>query len=204
MKSKEQENVAGKIKWRQHETILITAIAVMALAGYLWNMHRTSAEQYASPFINTHTPFNLYKNILLPDVGVGLSAYLAYLWLSLYTVPRFLFRKKVEAGTSRISISSSKNFIKERAKKMLEDFVWLLIQLGLIVFILGSIDNIATFYRHQWQFNYPGFSIFFNPDNPKSQLNLGAGFFAVASSIAFDFTSCFSITRNCNILSLLD
>jgi hypothetical protein len=43
------------------------------------------------------------------------------------------------------------------------------------------VFDAATYLRHQWQFNYPGFSIFFNPGNPRSQLSLSEGFFAAAS-----------------------
>ena len=96
-----------KIKWRQHEIALVTAIAIISLAGRLWYVH-TSPDQLLSPFISSNTPFNLYKNILLPDISIGLVIYLAYLWFNLYTIPRLLFPKKVEAGTSKISLSFSK------------------------------------------------------------------------------------------------
>ena len=172
-----------KIRWRQHELTLVTAIAIISLAGRLLYIY-TSPDQLSSPFISNYTPFNLYKNILLPDISIGLVIYLAYLWFNLYTIPRLLFPKKVEAGTSKISLSFSKISFQGLAKKVAKEYMWVFIQLVLVIFLLGAVFTIATFYRHQWQFNYPGFSIFFNENNPKSQLGLGGMFFAAASIVA--------------------
>ena len=36
MKAKEKEQTANKIRWRQHELILVTAIALISLIGRLW------------------------------------------------------------------------------------------------------------------------------------------------------------------------
>lgn len=180
----EKNNInVSKIKWRQHEMILVTATAVITLAGYLWQVYHTSTNQYASPFVNNNVPFSLFKNVLLPDVSVGLVIYLFYLWISLYTIPHLLFPKKFEAGTRMISVSLSKISLQGIAKKIIKEYAWLFVQIALIIFIIGSVFDAATYLRHQWQFNYPEFSIFFNPDNPKSQLGLGAGFFAAASII---------------------
>lgn len=173
-----------KIKWRQHELTLVTAIAVIALAGYFFDLYQNGTNQFANPFIETRTPFNFYKNELLPHIIVGLSAWLAYMWFSFYTIPRLLFPKKREAGTSKIALSFSKISFPGPAKKITKEYVWFFIQVVLVIFLLGTVFIIATFYRHQWQFNYPGFSIFFNENNPKSQLGLGGMFFAAASIVA--------------------
>ena len=85
-----------KIRWQQHELTLVTATALIALAGYLFDLYQNGTTQFANPFIETGTPFNFYKNVLLPHISVGLSAYLAYLWFSLYTIPHLLFPKKME------------------------------------------------------------------------------------------------------------
>jgi hypothetical protein len=52
MKSANKEPGANKIKWRQHEMIMVTTTAAFILAGYLWQLYHTSESQYASPFIN--------------------------------------------------------------------------------------------------------------------------------------------------------
>jgi two-component system LytT family sensor kinase len=182
MKAKDGEQAANKIKWRQHELILVTAIALMSLIGRLWYIFNNQ-DQLESSFLQTKTAFNLYKNIVLPDISVGLSLYLTYLLFNLYIIPRLLFPKKVEAGTSKISLSFSKTSFEGLAKKIAREYTWLFIQLILIIFVLGSILNVATYYRHQWLFNYEGFSIFFNENNPKSQMDLGGTFFAAASIV---------------------
>jgi two-component system, LytTR family, sensor kinase len=179
--SQKTNSSVTKIKWRQHEIILVTANAVIILAGYLWQVYHTTASQYASPFTNNHVPFSLFKNVLLPDISIGLVIYLCYLWISHYTIPRFLSPKKFQAGTLKIETSFSKIKLQGLAKKIIKEYAWLFIQLILIVFMLGSVFDAATYLKHQWQFNYAGFSIFFNPDNPRSQLSLSAGFFAAAS-----------------------
>ncbi len=169
-----------KIKWRRQELISVTAFAAIILAGYLWRMHNTSADQYAGPFINNNVPFGLFKNVIFPDIEMGLVIYLSYLWINLYTIPRLLFPKKFEAGSSKISVSLAKISLQGLAKKMLKNYAWLFIQLAIIVFVMGCVFDESTYLRHQWQFNYPGFSIFFNSNNPRSQLGLGAGFFAAS------------------------
>jgi two-component system LytT family sensor kinase len=171
---------AGKIRWRQHEMFLVVIATAKIFAGYLWRMYHVSTDAYASPFINNNVPFSLFKNVILPDVATGLVIFLSYLWISLYTIPRLLFPKKFEGGTSKIAVSLSKVSLQGLAKKMLKEYGWLFIQLLIIIFVAGCVVDLTTYLRHQWQFNYPGFSIFFNPANPKSQLSLGEGFFAAA------------------------
>ncbi|HEV8081969.1 MAG TPA: hypothetical protein VGP55_02150 [Chitinophagaceae bacterium] len=143
---------ANKIKWRQHEIILITLTALISLTGRLWYLYHTSTDQFESPFIQTNTPFNLYKNVLLPDISVGLASYLVYLWFSLYTIPRLLFPKKFEAGTSKISLSFLKIKLQGFAKKILKEYAWLFIEIILVIFVLGSVLNIVIYYRHQGLF----------------------------------------------------
>src|SRR6266513_437706 len=155
----------GKIKWRQHEIILVTAITAIMIAGYLWNIYHTHVSQIASAFISNNVPFNLYKNIILPDLGLALATYLSYLWINLYTVPRVFFPKKFESGTSKISISFSKISLQGQAKRLIREYAWLFIQVLLLILLLGTAYNIATYFKHQWKFNYPGFSIFFNKNN---------------------------------------
>ncbi|MES1219966.1 MAG: histidine kinase, partial [Bacteroidota bacterium] len=46
----------------------------------------------------------------------------------------------------------------------------------LIILLLGTALNVGTYYLNQWQFNYPGFSIFFNKNNPNSQMDLFWGY----------------------------
>src|SRR6266536_1160729 len=172
------------VRWREHEMTLVTIIASIVLASYLWAMHNTAPEQFASPFINNHVPFNLYRNVLLPDIGMGLLIYLSYLFLNLFTIPRLLSQKKFEAGTFGISLSLKKILLQGLAGKILKKYLRLLIQILLITSFLGTALNVAIYYKHEWQFHYPGFSIFFNKNNPNSQMAIGASYAIVLVMIA--------------------
>lgn len=46
--------------------------------GHLWNI-TTPRTKLADTFINNNVPFNLYKNIILPHVGIDKLIYLACL-----------------------------------------------------------------------------------------------------------------------------
>jgi hypothetical protein len=165
--------------------IFVTMLAAITLGGYLWNVHNTTIDQYAGPFINNHVPFNLYRNVLLPEIGLALLAYLAFLFINLYVIPHLLSPKMVEAGTSQISISLTKMKMALRGMsgKVAKKIMWLVLQILLIVFLLGTADNFATYFRHEWQFHYPGFSIFFNKNIPDSQMNIWAGYAVVFFSL---------------------
>ncbi|MEP6846342.1 MAG: histidine kinase [Panacibacter sp.] len=155
-----------KIKWVQHEFILVTALALMKVISYLWEILHFSQEEinmrYANIFKETHVPFNLYRNIILPDMTVFVGAYLIYLVLHFYFTPCF-----VEAQIGKSS------------KKL----ITLLIKLAVIILLTGVASDTATYFRHEWQFHYPGFSLFFKENNPDSQLSLSAGFFAIITLI---------------------
>ncbi|CAN5571552.1 hypothetical protein BH11BAC5_BH11BAC5_42500 [soil metagenome] len=174
-----------KVRWRQHELIFVTMLTAIAFAGYLWNVHNTTTDQFAGPFVNNHVPFNLYRNVLLPDIGLVLLTYLAFLFINLFIIPRLLFPKKLEAGTAQVSISVTKMKMpwKGMAGKVVKKMVWLILHLLLIVVLLGTADNVATYFKHEWLFHYPGFSIFFNKNIPDSQLHIWAGYAVVFFSL---------------------
>jgi two-component system LytT family sensor kinase len=174
-----------KVRWRQHELIFVTMLTAIAFAGYLWNVHNTTADQFAGPFVNNHVPFNLYRNVLLPDIGLVLLTYLAFLFINLFIIPRLLFPKKMETGTAQVSIPliKMKISLKGMTRKVVKKIVWLILQLLLIVVLLGTADTVATYFKHEWQFHYPGFSIFFNKNIPDSQLNIWDGYSVVFFSL---------------------
>jgi len=149
-----------KIKWRQHEMILVSIITATLLIAYLFQIHNTSPAQYASPFTNNNAPFNLYKNVIIPQVSAGLVLYLSYLWVNLLIIPRFLFPKKVETGTARVKVSLSKIKLEGIAKKLIKNYLWVIIQIVLLVFIAGTLLNISIYYLHQWEYDY-GEPVFF-------------------------------------------
>src|SRR5271154_3553358 len=166
-----------KVRWRQHEMIFVSMIGAILLGS----LHNVSGKEFAVPFIANNVPFDFHRNVLLPDVGMGFLIYVSYLVLTFFTIPRLLFPKKFEAGTSQISISLTKMKISVRgmARKVLKNYLWLFIQIALIAFFLGTALNFAIYFKHEWQFHYPGFSIFFNKNNPNSQINVFADYVLV-------------------------
>jgi len=167
--------------------IFVTMVAAISLGGYVWGVYNTTADQYAAPFISNHVPFNLFRNVLLPDIGMCFLIYISYLILNFFIIPRLLAPKKLEAGTSQIAISVTKMKISLQgmAQKILKECAWLIIQIFLIVLVLGTALNFANYYKHEWQFHYPGFSIFFNKNNPNSQMNVYASYLFVLVLMAF-------------------
>lgn len=173
------------IQWRRHEMILVTASAVMLAAGYLWNIHTTPITNFSKVFSDNNVPFELYTNVVFPTVGMGILVYLAYLWLSVYSIPHILFSKSPKTVSYKTAVSFNKISIKELVKKAIKNYTWLVVQIILLIGILGTTLNAANYLKQQWQFNYPGFSIFFNKNIPQSQLDIGGGYFAMASIVFF-------------------
>jgi two-component system LytT family sensor kinase len=163
-----------KVRWRQHEMIFVTMIAAISLGGYLSGIHNTTADQYSGPFINNHVPFSLFRNVLLPDIGMGVLIYISYLIINLFAIPRLLYPKKFDAGTSKVSMSLAKMKITLQGmiRKVLKEYLWLIIQFFLIALTLGTALNFAIYFRHEWLFHYTGFSIFPNKDITNSQIDI--------------------------------
>ena len=175
-----------KIRWKEHEMIFVSIVATIFIGSYLWNVYHFSADKfnsdYAAPFVNNHVPFDFYRNMLVPQIGAGLLIYLSYLFINLYTIPHLLFPNKSEKVDLKISSFYKNASLDGIAHKTLKKYLWLIFQIGLIVFLLGTTLNTAIYYLYQWQFNYPGFSIFFNKDNSNSQIYLLQGY-SIASSL---------------------
>jgi hypothetical protein len=157
----------------------------MLAAGFLWHIHKTPISNFSTIFADNNVSFNLYKNVILPNLLMGVLVYLVYLWLSLYTIPKLLFPNKRGAGTSKIAVSLNKISLQGLAKKLLKKYLGLLLQMIVLIALLGTAFNTVIYFQHQWQFNYPGFSIFFNKNIPQSQLDIGGGYFAMANIVFF-------------------
>ena len=180
MKAAGEKTTIIKLKWRQHEFILATAIAVMLIVSDMWKILHLSTEnissQYANVFKNASVPFNLFSNVIIPNLTVILVIYLTYLVLNIFTIPRLLAPGKVKKSMLQETDIFSKNKMITFLKSLFSDYAWLFIQLVLVIGFMGCVFDAATYFRHEWQFHYPGFSIFFRKNDPRSQLSLGAGF----------------------------
>jgi two-component system, LytTR family, sensor kinase len=169
-----------KIRWRQHELVFVTLFAAIMFGSYLWKIYSATTLQFELPFIQNKVPFNLFRNVILPDIGMGLLIYLAYLFINYFTIPRLWSHEKKEAGTFQISASLKKIILTVLARKILKKYGWLILQIVLITFLLGTALNFAIYFKHQWQFNYPGFSFFPKKgNNPNSMIDTSGSYAAV-------------------------
>jgi two-component system LytT family sensor kinase len=150
-----------KIRWKYHELLFATMSTAVIIAGYIGQ----SKTPLDTPFIQNHVPFNSFRNVLGPKIGMTLIIYLVYLFINSYTIPRFQFPVRITV----------------------RKFLWLLFQFLFIGLILGSALNGSVYFQHEWQFHYPGFSIWFNANNPNSQINLFAGYAGVFFLLIFYF-----------------
>src|SRR5579862_7989526 len=139
-----------KIRWKYHELLFATMATAVIIASYIGQ----SKTGFDTPFIQNHVPFSLFRNVLGPEIGMILIIYLAYLFINNYSIPRFQFPYR----------------------KIFKNILLFLLQFLLIGFVLGTALNLSIYFLHECQFHYPGFSIWFNPDNNNSQLNLFSGY----------------------------
>ena len=164
-----------KVRWREHELILVTMTAVILLAGY-WQALRHVPEIFPAPFIN-NSPFNVYRNVLLPDIGLGVLVYCSYLFLHYFTIRRLIAPKKFEGGTLKIAVSLKKISIQGIARKVLKRYGWLAIQLAFLIALIGAAINIAGYFKNEPAFSYPGFTFFpKNGYHPQPMMDITHGF----------------------------
>jgi len=146
-----------KVRWREHEVILITILAIVLLGSYGWMLYQLAPGQlslrYEQPFTSHGATFNLYRNLVLPDLLPGLLIYLCYLYFHFYGITRFANKKK---------------------------WGWFLLQIFTgIIFISATLDTTA-YYREEWQYTYAGFSFFPKPGyHPGQQLDIFGSLLAV-------------------------
>lgn len=176
-----------KARWREHELILATMLAALALVIYLVGIFSVPFADFeksmAEPFVKNNVPFNIYRNLLIPDIGMGILIYLAYLWISRFSFPRLVRNNHTTDNSSTVAFSFILFIGNIFSKKNIKRFIWFILQIIIISLILGTALNTATYYLHEWQFHYPGFSIFFKGYNPNSQINLPESYFFAFSMV---------------------
>ncbi len=150
-----------KVRWRQHEIIFASIAVVIAITGFWWKMMHLTTEQldtYKNPFITNKASFNFYTNLILPQLGIFLVIYGAILWVNFLIVPRLV---------------PYKNIINSSFKK----YAWLFILIALLLFCMGSLLNMVSYYREEYNFQYPEFSFFpGNGHHAKTLMNLQEGY----------------------------
>lgn len=137
-----------KIRWREHERMLVTVIGVAALIGFFRRIDQGALSRIQTDFASRQVPFDFYRNALLPDLGLGLLIYGAYLFVNLYTL-----RPPVSVRPGRL--------------------IWILVQGAGLVALLGTAFAAAGYYKNECYFRYPGFTFFPGPGyHPQPETSL--------------------------------
>lgn len=149
-----------KVRWREHEFLLGTMVALILLCAYgriIFYLSQIEVQSlYAAPFISSHSPFNLYRNVVIPDIGMGMVIYLCYCWFHFIAIPRFLNRK---------------------------GWPWLILQTLIVTVLLSAALVIASYYRAEWQYNYAGFTFFPTlGHNTKAAINIYEIYITIAAA----------------------
>ncbi len=160
-----------KVRWRQHEIVLGTILVVLALAGFGWQIYRLTPEEiktmYEARFIAHHAPFNLFRNVLLPQFMLYLTPFACFLWLNKVVIPYLLNTKE------KLSV-----------KTVVKKTLWGLFNLPLLTGLLGLGIAKAEYFRSEFLFNYPGFTFFPKPGvSTNVQLNVPNSFWIAESTM---------------------
>jgi len=121
-----------KIRWREHEIILASGIALFAIKGYIWKMLRLTPSEMNhihEAFIKNHIQFNYFSRILLPQIGCIVLLWLCYMWINRFIIPAITRR------------SSRLPFI----------ILGAIAQLFIISYIIGPGINFISFYAVPFQ-----------------------------------------------------
>jgi two-component system LytT family sensor kinase len=177
-----------KIRLRMHERIFVSLLAVLILTRYLLPMLAGSVKDFEMPveyaFVNAQFPFHLFRNILLPDIGLGLLIYFCYLWINGRIIPSFLPPSKIGIGTGGISFGPKGLAIKGTTRAFLGRSLIAIGQLILIFILLTAAYCTAGYLRNEYMFQYAGFTIFPKAGfNPNPQIDIHGGINAVAMSL---------------------
>ena len=170
-----------KIRWRQHEIVFASITLMSAITGFWWKMIHIPAAKFDStytiPFTTNHLAFNFYRNLFFPQVGIFLIIYVAVLWLNLFIVPRLIAYNKAEKGSFKIQVTLEKKGFELLVVRFIKKYVWLFIQVALLVIFMGTALNIVAYFLNEYNFHYPEFSLFpGNGHHNQSLLNQQEGY----------------------------
>jgi two-component system LytT family sensor kinase len=173
-----------KIKLRMHEMMFISLVGVLLLIRYFLPMILGSVKDFEMPdkdaFAAAHFSFHLFRNILLPDIGLGLVIYLCYLWINLRIVPLLLPPGKMYMGNFGVRFGVKGLSVKGTAGTFLKRSLVAAGQLILIAVLLIVSHWTYAYFRNEYMFQYPGFTIFPKPGfNPNPQIDIHGGIKAV-------------------------
>ena len=127
-----------KVRWREHEAVLIAIITVIIIAGYVGQMIGLSAQQieavYAAPFVKENLSFSYFSRVLLPQIGSVLILLLVYFWINRRIIPVF----------------------SEARKRSGWNYLGAVLQIIPILYLIGPAINFISFYVNPYYMSQPG------------------------------------------------
>jgi two-component system, LytTR family, sensor kinase len=133
-----------KIRWRQHEFLLVLLFPVISVAGYLWHMKNLTENQinriYGQPFLDTQTgSFTYFRNVLLLQIGTMLLLFLCYQWIRRSIAPKMVLESRGAAPRGGL----------------VKRYLWMAVQVLLIAFVLGPLMNMMYYAQNRFHYRYP-------------------------------------------------
>lgn len=167
-----------KLRWRQHEETLVT-ILLLTYIGYCIKEMAMNGRSADPVYINAYKAKGIYfsypRNVLLPQVGVGILLSLVYYGINLVVLPVF-----------------NKLTFREPTADIFRRLLLGLAMLPVLSWVLAIGINLATWFAHPWWFNYGRFqllSLLGYNDHPLESLWTGftRALFLVSNWTAFFF-----------------
>src|SRR4051812_47586888 len=124
-----------KLKWREHEHILIILLSLLTIGRYYRGLVLASYEHGYPAFFS---PVDYYLHNFLPRVAPVLLLYFCYLWADTRIVPAFRLPSTASSGPSPFAVRAAV-FLKQRR--------WPIIQV-IALFILVSLGLNIAFNNH--------------------------------------------------------
>jgi hypothetical protein len=157
-----------KVRWREHEAVLISIIAAILIAGYIGHLIWLSPQQikadYETPFIKASLSFSYYTRVLLPQIGAILIILFSYFWINRQIIPRLSARAKI--GTYLLAA----------------------LQILIIIYLIGPVINFISFYVNPYYNNLYQFLPLGFGSHPQPFLNTFGGL-----NMSAFFTVCYLI-----------
>jgi len=149
-----------RLRWREHELVLVTVLCVLSIVGNAWHMLDTPSAAlnswYGQPFSDNHLPFSYFLNIWLPDAVMVVLLYLCYLQMNFFILPRLLQTDAPVRGSFNVRFAREGGIeMKGDSGIVLKRMLVAILCTVLLWLFLGAGWGIATYYREMYVYVQP-------------------------------------------------
>jgi two-component system LytT family sensor kinase len=134
----------GKVRWKEHESILVAILLITYVIGCIWKLLKPEARQLENDYVipSHQVAFSYAKQVLLPQVGAALLLCLVYYGVNWIVVP---ILKKIS--------------LKRETAVIFRQLIGAVVVFCALSWLLALGINAATYYAHPWLFNYSEFQL---------------------------------------------